>query len=184
MNTHEALLDRNGITPLLAWPTFSLEVLGGLCIILGFYSRQWAAFLLVFLGVVVWIKWPVGWIYSNTGGGWEYPMFWLLAQLAFVLIGDGAFTIRKARLSLIGGNSAVLPYSEGSDESLSQDRPPFQGRGAWRGSHPNLLRAQNFIARQYHVQPEGSHLHIYLDKIWSAVREEQAVASRYGLSAQ
>ncbi len=37
---------------------------------------------------------------------------------------------------------------------------------------PNLLRAQNFIARQYHVQPEGSHLHIYLEKIWSAVREE------------
>src|SRR5262249_28363644 len=27
-------------------------------------------------------------------------------------------------------------------------------------------------ARQYHVQPEGSHLQIYLEKIWSAVREE------------
>jgi tripartite ATP-independent transporter DctP family solute receptor len=37
---------------------------------------------------------------------------------------------------------------------------------------PNLLRAQSFTARQYHVQPEGSHLHIYLEKIWSAVREE------------
>jgi putative oxidoreductase len=98
MHTHEALLERNGITPLLAWPTFGLEVIGGLCIILGFYSRQWAAFLLIFLGVVVWVKWPVGWGYSNTGGGWEYPLFWLLAQMAFVLIGDGAFAIRKARL--------------------------------------------------------------------------------------
>jgi TRAP-type transport system periplasmic protein len=37
---------------------------------------------------------------------------------------------------------------------------------------PNLLRAQSFQARQYHVQPEGSHLQIYLEKIWSAVREE------------
>jgi TRAP-type transport system periplasmic protein len=37
---------------------------------------------------------------------------------------------------------------------------------------PNLLRAQSFLARQYHVQPEGSHLQIYLEKIWSAVREE------------
>jgi putative oxidoreductase len=98
MNTHEALLERNGITPLLAWPTFSLEVLGGLCILLGLYSRQWATFLLIFLGVVVWIKWPVGWVYSSTGGGWEYPMFWLLAQFAFVLIGDGAFAMRKAKL--------------------------------------------------------------------------------------
>jgi putative oxidoreductase len=98
MHTHEALLERNGITPLLAWPTFSLEVVGGICILLGLYSRQWAAFLLIFLGVVVWVKWPVGWVYSNTGGGWEYPLFWLLAQLAFVLGGDGAFAIRKAKL--------------------------------------------------------------------------------------
>jgi TRAP-type transport system periplasmic protein len=37
---------------------------------------------------------------------------------------------------------------------------------------PNLLRAQSFQGRQYHVQPEGSHLQIYLEKIWSAVREE------------
>jgi tripartite ATP-independent transporter DctP family solute receptor len=37
---------------------------------------------------------------------------------------------------------------------------------------PSLLRAQSFQARQYHVQPEESHLHIYLEKIWSAVREE------------
>src|SRR6516225_2194494 len=94
MNTHEALLERNGITPLLAWPTFSLEVIGGLCIILGFYSRQWAAFLLIFLGVVVWIKWPVGWGYSNPGGGWEYPLFWLCAQAALVLAGSGAFALQ------------------------------------------------------------------------------------------
>jgi putative oxidoreductase len=98
MNTHEALLAKNGITPLLAWPTFSCEVIGGVMILLGFYSRQAAAFLLIFLGVVVWVKWPVGWLYSNPGGGWEYPMLWLFAQLAFVLGGDGAFAIRRAPL--------------------------------------------------------------------------------------
>jgi tripartite ATP-independent transporter DctP family solute receptor len=37
---------------------------------------------------------------------------------------------------------------------------------------PNLLRAQSFQARQYHVQPEESHLQIYLEKIWNAVRDE------------
>jgi putative oxidoreductase len=95
MNTHEALLAKNGITPLLAWPTFSLEVNGGIAIILGWYSRQWAAFLLFFLATVVWIKWPVGWTYSNTGGGWEYPLFWLFAQAALVLCGDGAFALSR-----------------------------------------------------------------------------------------
>jgi putative oxidoreductase len=97
MNTHEALLAKNGITPLLAWPTFGLEVMGGLAILLGWYTRQWAAFLLIFLAVVVWIKWPVGWTYSNGGGGWEYPLFWLVAQLTLVCVGSGAFALQQAR---------------------------------------------------------------------------------------
>jgi putative oxidoreductase len=94
MYTHEALLAKNGITPLLAWPTFSVEVVGGVAILLGWYTRQWATFLQVFLAVVVWIKWPVGWGYSNTGGGWEYPLFWLVAQAALVLAGSGAFALQ------------------------------------------------------------------------------------------
>jgi putative oxidoreductase len=94
MHTHEALLAKNGITPLLAWPTFGVEVIGGFAILLGWYTRQWAAFLLVFLAVVVWIKWPVGWLYSNAGGGWEYPLFWLAAQAALILAGGGAFALQ------------------------------------------------------------------------------------------
>jgi putative oxidoreductase len=96
MNTHEALLAKNGITPLLAWPTFSIELIGGCAILLGWYTRQWSAFLLVFLAVVVWVKWPVGWLYSNAGGGWEYPLFWLMAQAALVLAGSGAFALKAA----------------------------------------------------------------------------------------
>jgi putative oxidoreductase len=95
MHTHEALLAKNGITPLLAWPTFSLEVIGGVAILLGWYTRQWAAFLLIFLSVVIWIKWPVGWLYSNAGGGWEYPLLWLVAQAALVLAGSGAFALQS-----------------------------------------------------------------------------------------
>ncbi len=98
METHAALLARNGITPLLAWPTFTLEIVGGIMIMLGIFSRQWAAFLLVFLAVVVYVKWPVGWGYSNKGGGWEYPMFWLFAQAALVMLGDGAFAVFRTRL--------------------------------------------------------------------------------------
>ena len=94
MYTHEALLAKNGITPLLAWPTFSIELIGGCAILLGWYTRQWSAVLLIFLAVVVWVKWPVGWLYSNAGGGWEYPLFWLMAQAALVLAGSGAFALQ------------------------------------------------------------------------------------------
>src|SRR3984957_21206493 len=55
MYTHEALLAKNGITPLLAWPTFSLEGIGGVAILLGWDTRQWAGFLLIFLALVGWI---------------------------------------------------------------------------------------------------------------------------------
>ena len=39
-------------------------------------------------------------------------------------------------------------------------------------SLPRLARSRTLTARQYHPQPEHSHLHIYLSKIWDAVREE------------
>ena len=37
---------------------------------------------------------------------------------------------------------------------------------------PRLARSRSLTARQFHSQPEGSHLDIYLTKIWNAVREE------------
>ena len=37
---------------------------------------------------------------------------------------------------------------------------------------PRYARSQTFVARQYHPQPVGSHLHIYLTKLWDAVRVE------------
>src|SRR5664279_4039081 len=46
MYTHEALLAKNGISSLLAWPTFAIELIGGFAILLGWYTRQWAALLL------------------------------------------------------------------------------------------------------------------------------------------
>ncbi len=40
------------------------------------------------------------------------------------------------------------------------------------GVVPRAARAQIFKARQYHPQPVTSHLHVYLTKLWDAVRAE------------
>jgi TRAP-type transport system periplasmic protein len=40
------------------------------------------------------------------------------------------------------------------------------------GSVSRSARAQTFKARQYHPQPAASHLHVYLTKLWDAVRAE------------
>ena len=44
--------------------------------------------------------------------------------------------------------------------------------GASLSIWPRSARSQNFVARQYHPQPAASHLHIYLTKLWDAVRAE------------
>jgi TRAP-type transport system periplasmic protein len=45
------------------------------------------------------------------------------------------------------------------------------GAGAL-GVVPRATSAQSFKARQYHPQPAASHLHVYLTKLWDAVRAE------------
>jgi TRAP-type C4-dicarboxylate transport system substrate-binding protein len=37
---------------------------------------------------------------------------------------------------------------------------------------PRSARSQTLVARRYHPQPVDSHLHIYLTKLWDAVRTE------------
>src|SRR5271170_804267 len=46
------------------------------------------------------------------------------------------------------------------------------GGAATVGIAPRAARSLSFVARQYHPQPAVSHLHIYLTKLWDAVREQ------------
>ena len=32
-----------------------------------------------------------GWLFTNEGGGWEFPAFFAIATLVQFLLGDGAF---------------------------------------------------------------------------------------------
>ena len=38
-----------------------------------------------------------GFIFSNEGGGWEFPAFWAVALLVQALLGDGAYALKRAR---------------------------------------------------------------------------------------
>ena len=35
-----------------------------------------------------------GWVFSNQGGGWEYPAFLVVAAVVQVLLGDGAAALK------------------------------------------------------------------------------------------
>jgi putative oxidoreductase len=95
----QGFLTQVGFSPVLAWPIIGAEIVGGLALIAGFYSRIAAVLLLpVLLGALT-VHAPNGWLFTSANGGWEYPAFLAVAALAQALIGDGAFALKPLALS-------------------------------------------------------------------------------------
>jgi putative oxidoreductase len=92
-----------GLPGALAYVTFAAELVGGVLLILGVGSRWVAAALLPFLIGAAWVHLGNGWLFSAPNGGWEYPLFLIVAAIAQTLLGDGAYAL-GARF---GGRSTV-----------------------------------------------------------------------------
>jgi putative oxidoreductase len=90
-------LGTQGLPAIFAWPLFIMELAGGLAIILGIYGRHVSLLLIPILLGATWIHFSNGWVFSNQGGGWEYPVFLVIGSLAYGLIGDGAFALKSRR---------------------------------------------------------------------------------------
>ena len=82
-----------GLPGAFAWLTVIAETLGGLLLILGIYVRPVALALIPILLGAAWTHWPNGWVFSASGGGWEYPIFWTIVQTAIALLGPGAYAL-------------------------------------------------------------------------------------------
>ena len=82
-----------GFPGILAYPVMAGEIGLGLALILGFMTR-WAALaaLPIMIGAIV-PHAANGFTFSNTGGGWEYPVFWAIALAVQAMLGDGAYAI-------------------------------------------------------------------------------------------
>ena len=83
--------DSIGIPGVLAYPVIAGEVLGGLALIIGFKTRYAAAAAVPILAGATYAHLGAGWIFSNEGGGWEYPALWTFALIAQALMGPGAY---------------------------------------------------------------------------------------------
>ena len=88
-----------GLPGPLAYLVIAAELIGGIALILGLYSR-WVALALVpiLLGAIYASHGAAGFFFSNEGGGWEFPAFWAVALVAQALLGDGAFALRRGRV--------------------------------------------------------------------------------------
>ena len=89
-----------GLPPLLAYPVFAAELLGGIAIVLGFHGRAVSLMLLPIMLGVLKVHAGNGWLFTSAQGGWEYPAFLALATVAHVLSGDGAFAMRRQAAGL------------------------------------------------------------------------------------
>lgn len=85
-----------------AYAVIAGEILGGLALILGVWTRPVALLALPILIGATLQHLPNGWVFSAAKGGWEYPAFWTVTLIVQALLGDGAYALRPALFSLTG----------------------------------------------------------------------------------
>ena len=93
-----------GLPEVLAYIVFFVEVVSGASLLLGFNTRFFSALVIPILLGATWVHYANGWLFTNSGGGWEYPLF--LALMAV------------AQVSLGGGNYAVTPYFKSKQQQI------------------------------------------------------------------
>ena len=87
-----------GLPEPLAYLVIAAELLGGIALILGVYSRVVSLALVpILLGSLYVPHGAAGFFFSNAGGGWEFPAFWAVVLVVQALLGDGAFALTRAR---------------------------------------------------------------------------------------
>jgi putative oxidoreductase len=86
-----------GLPGFLAYLVMAAELVGGIALILGIWTR-WVALLLVpdMIGAIVFVHIHNGFSFNNPNGGWEYPGVWALALVIQFLLGDGAFALKPS----------------------------------------------------------------------------------------
>ena len=89
-----------GLPAVLGYVTILAELAGGAMLLGGILTRWVAAALVpLLLGAIVFDHGANGWLFSNAGGGWEFPAFWAVALVVQMLLGDGAFALPASRLA-------------------------------------------------------------------------------------
>jgi Predicted membrane protein len=87
-----------GLPPFLAYVTIAVEIIGGLMLIAGLWTRWVSVALIpVMVGAGYFGHGANGFFFSVEGGGWEYPAFWTLTLVVQALLGGGAWALRNER---------------------------------------------------------------------------------------
>ncbi len=73
-----------GFPAILAYATIGIEVIGGVLLLINIFSLYAAILSVPILLGATYVHLPNGWVFSNAGGGYEFPL--LLVVLAISVI--------------------------------------------------------------------------------------------------
>jgi len=86
-----------GLPGWLGYLTAIAEAGGGTLLLLGVRTRLVALALSpTLLGAIIWVHARNGWVFSATGGGWEYPAFLLVVSVVVAALGSGAYALSRS----------------------------------------------------------------------------------------
>ena len=82
-----------GLPAIAAYAVIAAEIVGGAALILGVAVRPTALVLGIISLGASWAHFGAGWVFSNQGGGWEYPLFLAVTCAVQALLGPGALRL-------------------------------------------------------------------------------------------
>ena len=92
-----------GYPAALAYAVVGFEIVGGLLLLSGLFTRAVSVALIPVLIGALLVHLSNGWLFSAANGGWEFPALWIVLLIVQALLGPGAFA-----LLLPGMTSEVL----------------------------------------------------------------------------
>jgi putative oxidoreductase len=91
-------LGGQGYWPGAFWAPFlaTLETVGGVLLAIGLFTRPVAALFFIQMLFIVNFHWGNGFLFTNQGGGYEYPLMWLAVIFYFLVRGGGPMSVDRA----------------------------------------------------------------------------------------
>lgn len=90
-----------GFPGFLAYIVAPAEILAGAALLAGYRTRLVAALTVPILIGAASVHFGNGWVFSAPKGGWEYPVYLIVAAVAQSLLGSGAWAVDNYRSSAV-----------------------------------------------------------------------------------
>jgi len=102
-------LQKAGYPDWALYYTLSAELLGGVLLLLGIYTRYISLYALPLM-IAATHFWVVRKGFYFTDAGWEFPLAWSVMLIVQALLGDGAYAVRVP----------LLPWDRGARQATVQ----------------------------------------------------------------